>query len=282
MKPTSFSALAAVLKDRSGLVLSEGKGYLVDSRLMPIVRKRGFQDLDDLVAKLPMDKDGLVKEVTDAMTTNESLFFRDMRPFDLFRNEILPAKLKARAATRRLRIWCAACSTGQEPYSLAMILQEEAAKLQGWTIDILGTDLSTEVIERAREGVYSQFEVQRGLPIQFLVKYFTQIDDTSWRINDSLRPMITYKEYNLLDDLTALGSFDIVFCRNVLIYFDTDTKRQVLDSIANLLPPDGVLYLGGAETVIGITERFKPLEGQRGVYGLVPQSQGAAVSRIAV
>jgi chemotaxis protein methyltransferase CheR len=281
MKAASFTALAGLLKDRSGLVLPEGKGYLVDSRLMPIVRRRGLQDLDDLVAKLLTDKNGLVKEVTDAMTTNESLFFRDMRPFDLFRNEILPEKLKSRATTRRLRIWCAACSTGQEPYSLAMILREEAVKLQGWTIDILGTDLSSEVIERAREGVYSQFEVQRGLPIQFLVKYFTQIGDTSWRINDTLRSMVKFREYNLLDNLASLGSFDIVFCRNVLIYFDAETKRQVLDSISRLLPPDGVLYLGGAETVIGVNDRFKPIEGQRGVYGLVPEAQGAA-GRIAV
>lgn len=280
MKPDDFDFLAKLLKDRSGLVLSKDKSYLLESRLMPVARKRGFKGLEELVAQLRKRDEALAADVTDAMTTNESFFFRDTKPFDQFRDIVLPNLLKTRATKKSFRIWCAAASSGQEPYSLAMILKENAAKLAGWRTEIIGTDLSREILQKARAGLYSQFEVQRGLPIQLLVKYFKKRDD-QWEIDPAIRAMVQYKEWNLLQDLKALGTFDVVFCRNVLIYFDQPTKGMVLDNISKQMTDDGVLYLGGAETVLGISERFKPIAGQRGVYavnkpGVTATSIGAA------
>lgn len=266
MKVEDFDMFATLLKQRSGLVLTRDKAYLLESRLMPVARKWGLKGLDDLSSAVRTKKDeALLRDVTEAMTTNESSFFRDQKPFDIFKQLVLPRMLETRAAKRTLRIWSAACSSGQEAYSLAMILAEEGPRLAGWRIEIIGTDISAEMVERAKAGVYTQFEVQRGLPIQLLVKYFKQSGD-KWQISPQLRQMATFKEWNLLGDLNALGQFDIVFCRNVLIYFDQPTKGKVLDGIARIVPPDGVLYLGGAETVLGITTKFKPVEGQRGLY----------------
>lgn len=267
MKPDDFDFLAKLLKDRSGLVLSKDKSYLLESRLMPVARKRGFKGLDELVAQLRKRDEALAADVTDAMTTNESFFFRDSKPFDQFRDVVLPNLLKTRATKKSFRIWCAAASSGQEPYSLAMILKENAARLAGWRTDIVGTDLSREILQKARAGLYSQFEVQRGLPIQLLVKYFKKRDD-QWEIDPAIRAMVQYKEWNLLQDLKALGTFDVVFCRNVLIYFDQPTKGVVLENISKQMTDDGVLYLGGAETVLGISDKFKPIAGQRGVYAV--------------
>lgn len=267
MRPEDFDFVARLLKDRSGLVLTRDKAYLLESRLMPVARKRGLKGLDDLVQGLRAKDDALVREITEAMTTNESFFFRDAKPFDQFRDMVLPYMLQARAVKKSLRIWCAAASSGQEPYSLAMLLKEQAARLSGWKLEIVGTDISREILEKARAGVYSQFEVQRGLPIQFLVKYFKKRDEV-WQIDPAIRAMVQYKEWNLLGDLRQLGQFDVVFCRNVLIYFDQPTKTSVLDNISRLMTEDGVLYLGGAETVLGISERFKPIVGQRGVYAI--------------
>jgi chemotaxis protein methyltransferase CheR len=178
---------------------------------------------------------------------------------------VLPRMLEARATRRTIRIWSAACSSGQEPYSLCMLLQKETVRLAGWRVEIVATDLSSEMVERARAGVYTQFEVQRGLPIKLLVENFTQVGD-KWQISDKLRSMVQFREFNLLGDLGPLGQFDVVFCRNVLIYFDQPTKARVLEGISRQMAPDGVLYLGGAETVLGITEKFKPMEDQRGLY----------------
>jgi chemotaxis protein methyltransferase CheR len=268
MKPDDFELFSTLLRQRSGLVLTSDKAYLLESRLMPIARRRGLKSLEELAAGVRARREEpLLKEITEAMTTNESSFFRDQKPFDQFRGLVLPTLLQTRAGARRIRIWSAACSSGQEAYSLAMLLSEEKAKLAGWRIEIVGTDLSSEMVERARSGVYTQFEVQRGLPITHLVKYFKQVGD-KWQINEDLRAMAQFREWNLLGDLSALGQFDVVFCRNVLIYFDQPTKGKVLEAISRLMPPDGVLYLGGAETVLGITDRFKPVEGQRGLYQL--------------
>ena len=192
---------------------------------------------------------------------------------------VLPHLLKHRSAKKSFRIWSAACSSGQEPYSLAMILQEQAAKLAGWRIEILATDLSTDILDKATEGQYSQFEVQRGLPINFLVKYFKQ-DGERWKIKDEIRRMVTYKPFNLLSSPSAFGKFDVIFCRNVLIYFDQQTKSQVLDRLANCVHDDGFLYLGGAETVLGISERFQLIPSQRGIYGLV-SNKGQFVAKAA-
>ncbi len=266
MRPEDFDLFAKVLKENSGLVLTRDKAYLLDSRLTPVARKHRLGGLEDIAAKLKGRPDkAVLNDVVEAMTTNESSFFRDTKPFDQFRKIVLPALLAARAGTKRLRIWSAASSSGQEAYSLAMILKEEAAKVAGWKIEIVGTDLSAEMVERSKSGTYSQFEVQRGLPITHLVKYFKQAGDR-WQINQDLRSMVTFKTYNLLHDLKPLGQFDIIFCRNVLIYFDQPTKTKVLAAIGKSMPTDGYLFLGGAETVLGITTAFKPLDGQRGVY----------------
>jgi len=263
--PLDYDYLRKLLKDRSGLVLSVDKQYLVESRLTPLARKAGIASLGELVAKLRSNNERLAVDVVEAMTTNESFFYRDKIPFDHFRDTIMPGLLAGRARERRLRIWCAAASTGQEPYSLAMCLKEMKDKLVGWRVEILGTDLSTEVLEKAKAGVYSQFEVQRGLPIQMLVKHFSQVGDT-WHISPEIRAMVQYRPLNLLSDFAHLGSFDVVFCRNVLIYFDQETKIGVLNRIARLLDPDGFLVLGAAETVVGLTDAFKPLHDKRGLY----------------
>ncbi|HYG87593.1 MAG TPA: protein-glutamate O-methyltransferase [Azospirillum sp.] len=268
MRVEDFDMFATLLKQRSGLVLTKDKAYLLESRLMPVARKWNMKGLDELASTIRTRKDeALLRDITEAMTTNESSFFRDQKPFDQFKQIVLPRLLETRAAKRSIRIWSAACSSGQEAYSLAMLLNEDAARLSGWHIEIVGTDISTEMVERSKAGIYTQFEVQRGLPIQMLVKHFKQQGD-KWQIGPKLRQMVTFKEWNLLGDLGALGQFDVVFCRNVLIYFDQPTKAKVLESIARQMPPDGVLYLGGAETVLGITDCFKPVDGQRGLYTL--------------
>ena len=265
MTPADFSFVSRLLKERSGLVLMQDKAYLLESRLMPIMRRRNMRSLDDIVASLRRGDDALTREVVEAMTTNESSFFRDIKPFDQFRGFILPQLMKARAQHRALRIWSAACSSGQEPYSLAMTLTEEKVKLASWQTEILATDLSTEILEKAQAGLYSQFEVQRGLPIQLLVKYFRQQGE-NWVIDPSIRAMVRYRVVNLLEELAHLGQFDVIFCRNVLIYFDMATKTKVLERISRVLKPDGYLFLGGAETIIGITDKFQAAVDQRGIY----------------
>lgn len=268
MKVEDFDMFCTLLRQRSGLVLTPDKAYLLESRLMPVARKWGLKGLDELASSVRAKRDeALLRDITEAMTTNESSFFRDQKPFDQFKAVVLPQLLANRAAKKSIRIWSAACSSGQEAYSLAMMLNEEGAKLAGWRIEIVGTDLSSEMVNKARAGLYTQFEVQRGLPITMLVKYFKQVGD-KWQLNDEIRQKVQYREFNLLTDLTPLGQFDVIFCRNVLIYFDQPTKGKVLEAMAKLLPPDGILYLGGAETVLGITEKFKPMEGQRGLYVL--------------
>jgi chemotaxis protein methyltransferase CheR len=264
--PLDYDHIRALLKERSGLVLSADKQYLVESRLLPVARRAGLASLSELVQRLKVAKaEPLITEVVEAMTTNESFFFRDKIPFEHFRNTIMPTLFSARAAQRRIRIWCAACSTGQEPYSLAMALREMGNATAGWRIDIVATDLSGEVLEKAKAGIYSQFEVQRGLPIHFLVKYFAQIGET-WQIVPELRAMVQYRSLNLLNDFTHLGMFDLVLCRNVLIYFDQQTKINVLERIARVTERDGYLVLGAAETVVGLTETFKPMPDRRGLY----------------
>jgi len=265
MRKEDFELLSKILKERSGLVLSEDKVYLLESRLTPIARKKGMETLDDLINEIRLRrKEDLLREVTDAMTTNESFFFRDNTPFDLFKEDVLPALMKNRA-NKRLRIWCAAASTGQEPYSLGIILKEMEAQLSGWKIEIIGTDLSQDVLDKAKAGIYSQFEVQRGLPIKLLMKYFTQAGEM-WQISENIRNMVTYKPYNLLDNFGMLGKFDVIFCRNVLIYFHQETKADVLNRLREQMPEDGTLFLGAAETVLGLTDKFKPVSGKRGLY----------------
>ena len=266
MTPLDYDYLRTLVKQRSGLVLTADKQYLVESRLLPVARKAGLTGLSDLVLRLKgPNAQGLVVEVVEAMMTNESFFFRDKVPFEHFRDTIVPALVAARASQRRIRIWCAAASTGQEPYSLAMCLKEIAPQVAGWRIDIVATDLSTEVLEKAKAGIYSQFEVQRGLPIQMLIKYFAQVGET-WQIAPEIRAMIQFRSFNLLNDFASVGMFDVVFCRNVLIYFDQPTKVGVLERMARAVERDGYLVLGAAETVVGLTDSFKPVPDRRGLY----------------
>ena len=273
MNPDDFQFLSEYVYKSSGLALTDDKVYLLESRLGPIAKKNSLADLPDLVQALKRGTPAnLGDDVTEAMTTNESFFFRDGKPFEILRSEILPSMTKARSNAKSLRIWCAAASTGQEPYTIAMVLKEAGAALAGWRVNILGTDLSRPVLEKAKVGLYSQFEVQRGLPVTMLVKYFDQMNEM-WQIDSALRAMVDYREQNLLEDFSGLGTFDIVFCRNVLIYFDRETKTRVLERMARMIAPDGVLFLGGAETVLGISKHFAPFPGQRGVYRLVSDAE---------
>jgi len=264
--PLDYDYLRKFVKERSGLVLTADKQYLVESRLLPVARKNGLSGLSDLVQRLKgPNAQALAVEVVEAMMTNESFFFRDKLPFEHFRETMVPALLAARANQRRIRIWSAAASTGQEPYSLAMCLKEIAPQIAGWRIDIVATDLSTEVLEKAKAGIYSQFEVQRGLPIQMLIKYFTQVGET-WQIAPEIRAMVQFRPFNLMNDFASLGMFDVVFCRNVLIYFDQQTKVGVLERAARAVERDGYLVLGAAETVVGLTDSFRPVPDRRGLY----------------
>jgi len=270
--PLDFEFIRRRLKERSGLVLSADKQYLVESRLLPVARKAGLANLGELVIALKKADDSvLMTSVVEAMTTNESFFFRDRTPFDHFRQTIMPALLAARRASRSIRIWCAAASTGQEPYSLAICLQEMQGDIAGWNIEILATDLSNDVLDRARQGLYTQFEVQRGLSIQLLIRHFTQSGEL-WQIAPELRAMVRCRQLNLLTDFSSLGTFDVIFCRNVLIYFDRETKTDVLDRVAKAISSDGYLVLGAAETIVGLTDRFKMVTDKRGLY--VPNLRG--------
>ena len=285
MTPPDYEYLRKLLKDHSGLDLSADKQYLIESRLLPLARKAGLPGISELVQKMKGGAGSVIGQVVEAMTTNETFFFRDKIPFDHFREAVMPEILKARAGRKSIRIWCAAGSTGQEPYSLAMCLKEMSAALTGWRVEILATDLSQEVIEKSKAGIYSQFEVQRGLPIQMLVKYFKQNGEL-WQVNADVRAMIQHRQLNLLHDFSQLGVFDVIFCRNVLIYFDQDTKINIFNRLAKSTEPDGFLALGAAETVVGLTDVYKPFPERRGLYrptGLhaVPKTPGAAAPKLA-
>ncbi|MGD9742113.1 MAG: protein-glutamate O-methyltransferase CheR [Hyphomicrobium sp.] len=275
MNRADFDMICKLLREQSGLVLMADKAYLLESRLLPVARKWKLATFDDLAKALRVGADtALVRDIVQAMTTNETFFFRDGRPFDQIRDFILPTLLKNRAANRRIRIWSAACSSGQEPYSVAILLTDIAEALAGWNVEIVASDLSGEMLARAIEGTYSQFEVQRGLPIARLVKHFRQMGDR-WQINEQIRGMVRYREFNLLDDPSSLGRFDLVLCRNVLMYLDHETRSKVLDGIAGQMAPDGFLFLGGAETVLGLTDRLQPIDGQRAVYAPVVSAPAA-------
>jgi chemotaxis protein methyltransferase CheR len=265
MKPTDFDFIAAMVRERSGLVLSADKTYLVESRLAPIARRDGYPSIDELVTAIKVRRDSnLIDTVVDAMTTNETFFFRDKTPFDIFEQSILP-EIVARKRGGTIRVWCAAASTGQEPYSLAMIAEAMGPRLGGCKLEILGTDISERCLEKAKSGLYTQFEVQRGLPIQMLLKHFKKEGD-AWRIEDRLKTNIRFRPMNLLDDFRGLGRFDVIFCRNVLIYFDAQTKKQVLERMSMQVEGPGYLLLGAAETVLGVTDTFKAIPTQRGLY----------------
>jgi chemotaxis protein methyltransferase CheR len=279
--PLDYEYLRKLLKERSGLDLSADKQYLVESRLVPLARRVGLAGISELVQKIKGGADALTVDVVEAMTTNETFFFRDKIPFDHMRETILPALTKARANRRSLRIWSAASSTGQEPYSIAMLLKEAGQALAGWRTEIVAADLSQGVLEKSRAGLFSQFEVQRGLPIQLLVKHFTQVGEL-WQLNADIRGMVQHRQLNLLQDFSHLGMFDVIFCRNVLIYFDQDTKAAIFERLVKQLEPDGMLMLGAAESVVGITDAFKPYPEKRGLYQPNPARTGRPVGSAAL
>jgi chemotaxis protein methyltransferase CheR len=270
--PHDYDFLRRTLKELSGLVLSDDKQYLAESRLLPVARKSGFGDLAQLIAALrSAGNAALMTAVVEAMMTNETFFFRDKTPFEHFRTTVMPALLAARRASSTIRIWCAAASTGQEPYSLAMCLKEMEHEIEGWNIEILASDLSNEVLEKARSGIYSQFEAQRGLPIQFLIKYFAKVGDM-WQINADIRAMVRFQHINLMEPFSYLRSFDLIFCRNILIYFDQETKVAVLERLSRAIAADGYLVLGAAETVVGLTDSFKTIADKRGLFAPNPRA----------
>jgi len=263
MIPADLANLADLLHRRSGLVVTADKTRLIESKLAPIARRFGFRDVSALFAELPHPPEELARAITEAMTTNESSFFRDRAPFEHFRDTMVPALCVARAAKRRLRIWCAAAACGQEAYSLAMLLDEMGLVAQGWKIDLIATDLSAEAIARAKEGLYSQYEVQRGLPVQLLLNHFAQ-DGTNWRIAERLRRMVSFRTFNLLDHFGWLGEMDVIFCRNALIYFDAHTKETVIGKLAEALASDGYLALGAKES--GVDMSAWTADRVRGIY----------------
>lgn len=267
--PEEFKLLADLLKKRSGIALTEDKHYLLESRLLPIARTRELQDISQLCAQIRSQPgEDLLTEIIEAMTTNESSFFRDIKPYEQLRNVVFPILMKDVPHQKRLRIWSAACSTGQEPYTIAMCIKEDAAKLPGMNFDIVATDLAKKVVDKAKLGIYSQFEAQRGLPIQMLIKYFTSLPDTSWQLKDNIRSMVDFKTKNLLEEYAPLGKFDIIFCRNVLIYFEDDTKTHITEKMARSLQPHGLLILGSTESLIDPTHLFTPFQEFRGAYRL--------------
>lgn len=282
MTEADLDFLRTFLHSRSGLSLTREKRYLLESRLGTLCRQNHIADIPAIVRQLRAGGNrALEDDVVEVMTTNETLFFRDKMPFDLFRTIALPQALTANAATRTLRIWCAAVSTGQEAYSLAMILDEMSLQLAGWKVEIVGTDISPAVLDKARAGLYSQFEIQRGLPVQMLLKYFSQ-EGEQWRISEKIRAMVTLQTLNLMADTSRLGQFDVIFCRNVLIYFDVATKAKVLAELARRLKPEATLFLGAAETVIGITEALAPDRVNRGIYRLPSPSMPVIPTRAPV
>ncbi len=257
---TAFRNLAALVNRASGIVLDPEKRFLVESRLTPLARAQGHDDLEAMIAYLIESGDpASIEDVIDALTTNETYFFRDTGLFDLLRRVVFPYLRRAREAERGLRIWCNACSTGQEPYSIAMMLDEQVPPLAGWRIDLQATDVSKRAVAAAREGLYNRFEVQRGLPAPSLLKYF-EMEGDRWRISKALRATPRFATFNLLHPYQERGEFDLILCRNALIYFDSETRRDILARLAGALRKDGFLILGSTETAIDGVERWARAE----------------------
>ena len=260
-----FEYYREFLYKESGLSINSEKAYLLESRLRPVLKSMGLDAMDQLTAKMKAGDSSAQHNVIEAMTINETFFFRDTHPFDRFRDVIMPKMMEKKPAGSTIRIWCAACSSGQEPYSLGIIIKENAAKFGNYKFEIVATDLSEDILSVAKTAKYTQFEVQRGMPIQLLVKYFTQ-EGSDWFLKDDIKSMVRFEKFNLLDSMSKFGTIDIIFCRNVLIYFDPETKRKVFEELYGRCAKHGFLLLGGAETVVGVTDKFKPMAGERGLY----------------
>lgn len=263
---SSSRILAGLLEARTGQQLTMNRRWRIETALSSLLRERGISTLDELITILVMGKEpALSNQVVEALLNNETYFFRDRSPFDLLARHALPQLATKRDSTRRVRIWSAGCSTGQEVYSLAMLFAEDPAKWRGWTVDVLGTDVSSTVVDRARAGTYSQFEVQRGLGINQTIRWFEECDG-GWRAVEEIRKSVRFQVHNLLESPPHPGEFDIILCRNVLLYLTGDKRRMAFDRIASALAADGWLMLGAGETVIGQTERFGADVEARGLY----------------
>lgn len=262
----NFQFVREFVYRRAAIVLDDGQGYLVESRLGALAQSEGFSSVDDLVGRLRHgEPNGLHTKVVEAMTTNETSFFRDAAPFEALRKKVFPELVAARASQRGLRVWSAASSTGQEPYSIAMLLRENFPQVDDWNVRILGTDINTAVLDRAREGRYRQLEVNRGLPATMLVKYFRR-EGVDWCLAPEVKRLAHFEQLNLLDSWTHVGACDVIFLRNVLIYFDIDTRRQILRRVRETLRPDGYLFLGCAETPLGVDDAFERVEFEKAFF----------------
>lgn len=258
-----YQFIRTFLQQESAILLDDEKQYLVESRLQPLARREGLASVGELVFKLRANKTGVLRQkVVEAMTTHETSFFRDIRPFEALRLAVLPKLIADRTSARELRIWCMACSTGQEPYTVALLLRENFPELQTWKVKILATDLSTQVLEKAKAGIFNQLEVNRGLPAPMLMKYF-QRQGMNWQVNDSIRQMIDFQPMNLIEQWPLMPPMDIVLLRNVLIYFDIETKKTILSRVRQRLRPDGYLFLGGAENTFNLDDGFERIELER-------------------
>jgi chemotaxis protein methyltransferase CheR len=264
--PHDFTAVTRFLKARSGIALAANKAYLLEARIAPLLIKYKLKSSADFSRELLVSKNSaLIEDFVECMTTNETLFFRDQKPFELIENDVLPHLKQVRADRKRIRIWCAAASTGQEPYSLAMLFNEQRAQWQDWKIDIVASDISRAAVAKAQRGVYSQFEVQRGMPIRLLMKYFTQ-EGNDWVIAPEIRSAVSYHHHNLLEGSDRFGAFDLILIRNVLIYFDIDLKKQVIERTSKAMASDGYLILGAAETTLHYSPILRPVKPEGGLY----------------
>ncbi|MFN7039036.1 MAG: CheR family methyltransferase [Alphaproteobacteria bacterium] len=267
LSTSDFDFISKLIKQRSGIALTKEKQYLIDSRLIPIAKKLGLNEVVDLIAKLKsINDEALINEVVETMTTNESSFMRDIKPFEQMKSIVIPY-IKSQAPDKKsFRIWSAACSNGQEPYSVAMSLKE-APGFGNYKFEIFASDLTTHVLEKAKSGIYTQFEVQRGLPITLLLKYFEQHGD-NWKIKDEIKSMVEFQKINLIENFDRLGKFDIILCRNVLIYFDSATKLQILNNFTKLMNPYSVLMLGCTENILGMENKFKFIKDSASIFTL--------------
>lgn len=257
LNTNAFEYICDLVREKSAIVLEPSKTYLVESRLTPVARANGLDSIEQLVDELRQpNSTKLTRAVIEAMTTNETSFFRDLHPFDAMKSEILPELLKLRSRERVLNIWSNACSSGQEVYTIAMLLKDSFPELGGWKVRLIASDLSTQILDKAKEGIFNQTEVNRGLPLQMLLKYF-QKNGLTWQIKEDLRKMIEFRQVNLVESFPQLPQMDIVFLRNVLIYFAPETKREILIKLKRFLRPDGFLFLGGAETTMNLDVPFE-------------------------
>lgn len=275
---TDFTLITKIVHERSGIALEAGKEYLVEARLTTLARQEGVASVAAIAQQLRAKPNGpLVQKVVEAMTTNETLWFRDVRPFDALRTEVLPKVIEARKTQRKLTVWSAASSTGQEAYSIAILLRENFPELANWQVKIVGSDIDTEVLARARQGRYSQLEVNRGLQASLLVKYFER-DGMHWKVNQALRSMVEFQELNLVAPTwSGLPRADIVFLRNVMIYFDVPTRRQILKRLAAAMAPDGYLFLGAGETTLDIDGAWERVDlGRAHCFRMVARSASSA------